>query len=279
MFTDAAFRSTAPSARRPCFWRAALAALALGFWSIQGTAGEQTREYVLVTDFWPPFRIEGEHGAIQGIDIDLAARLEARLGIKIHIQRVPWVRALSMMREGKADLMSGLAHSPEREIYILYPSPAYAQIRPVFYQLAASPKPIQRYEDLTGLRIGYTRGSVYFDPFDSDGRLTKQSATDETQLLRMLLGRRFDTIVGSDLQVDYELRQRGFVGEVVKAGYRPEKTTPLYFGISRKSPLAARATEFGQALAGLQADGTIAAILARYGLSGKPDEARTAPPR
>ena len=47
----------------------------------------------------------------------------------------------------------------------------------------------------------------------------------------MLLGRRFDVIVGSDLQVDYELRLRGFASEVVKAAYRPAKTTPLYFGI------------------------------------------------
>ena len=225
---------------RPLRWQTvlrhfgcALLALTLGGGAALAASGERPREYLLVTDFWPPFRIEGENGAMQGIDIELIAKLETRLKIKIRVQRVPWVRALGMMRDGTADLMSGLARTQERETFILYQAPAYAEIRPAFYQLATNAQPIKRYEDLASTRIGFTRGSVYFEPFDSDNALNKLSATDETQLLRMLLGRRFDVIVGSDLQVDYELRQRGFASEVVKAAYRPAKTTPLYFGISR----------------------------------------------
>lgn len=269
---------------RPLRWQTALRhfgcallALTLGVGAALAASGEHPREYLLVTDFWPPFRIEGENGAMQGIDIELIAKLETRLKIKIRVQRVPWVRALGMMRDGTADLMSGLARTQERETFILYQAPAYAEIRPAFYQLATNAQPIKRYEDLAGTRIGFTRGSVYFEPFDSDNALNKLSATDETQLLRMLLGRRFDVIVGSDLQVDYELRQRGFASEVVKAAYRPAKTTPLYFGISRKSPLAAEASELGRALAELQADGTIAAILARYSLGGKAGERPATP--
>ena len=269
---------------RPLSWQTvlrhfgcALLALTLGVGAALAASGEHPREYLLVTDFWPPFRIEGESGAMQGIDIELIAKLETRLKIKIRVQRVPWVRALGMMRDGTADLMSGLARTQERETFILYQAPAYAEIRPAFYQLATNAQPIKRYEDLASTRIGFTRGSVYFEPFDSDNALNKLSATDETQLLRMLLGRRFDVIVGSDLQVDYELRLRGFASEVVKAAYRPAKTTPLYFGISRKSPLAAEASELGRALAELQADGTIAAILARYSLGGKAGERPATP--
>ena len=269
---------------RPLRWQTALRhfgcallALTLGVGAALAASGEHPREYLLVTDFWPPFRIEGESGAMQGIDIELIAKLETRLKIKIRVQRVPWVRALGMMRDGTADLMSGLARTQERETFILYQAPAYAEIRPAFYQLATNAQPIKRYEDLASTRIGFTRGSVYFEPFDSDNALNKLSATDETQLLRMLLGRRFDVIVGSDLQVDYELRQRGFASEVVKAAYRPAKTTPLYFGISRKSPLAAEASELGRALAELQADGTIAAILARYSQGGKAGERPATP--
>ena len=51
---------------------------------------------------------------------------------------MPWVRALGMMRDGTADLMSGLARTQERETFILYQAPAYAEIRPAFYQLATN---------------------------------------------------------------------------------------------------------------------------------------------
>ena len=195
------------------------------------------------------------------------ARIEARLGIKIQIQRVPWVRALAMMRDGKADFMSGLARTAEREAFIHYAEPPYAQIRPVFYKLASSPKEIIRYEDLAGHRIGFTRGSAYFEPFDSDTTLDKHSATDETQLLKMLVGQRFDFIIGSDLQADYEIGIRGYKNRIIKADYRPEKSVPLYIGVSRKSAFLPRVEELNRAITELLANGTVTDLLGRYGVA------------
>ena len=232
-----------------------------------GHASSSVPEYTLVTDYWPPFRIAGQHETMTGIDIDLVARIEARLGIKIQIQRVPWIRALAMMREGKADFMSGLARTAERETFIHYAEPPYTQIRPVFYKLASSPKEIIRYEDLAGHRIGFTRGSAYFEPFDSDTTLDKHSATDETQLLKMLVGQRFDFIIGSDLQADYEIGIRGYKNRIVKADYRPEKSVPLYIGVSRKSAFLPRVEELNRAITELLANGTVTDLLGRYGVA------------
>ena len=232
-----------------------------------GHASSSVPEYTLVTDYWPPFRIAGQHETMTGIDIDLVARIEARLGIKIQIQRVPWVRALAMMRDGKADFMSGLARTAEREAFIHYAEPPYAQIRPVFYKLASSPKEIIRYEDLAGHRIGFTRGSAYFEPFDSDTTLDKHSATGETQLLKMLVGQRFDFIIGSDLQADYEISIRGYKNRIVKADYRPEKSVPLYIGVSRKSAFLHRVEELNRAITELLANGTVTDLLGRYGVA------------
>lgn len=151
------------------------------------------------------------------------------------MQRVPWVRALGMMRDGTADLMSSLARTKNAKTFILYQAPAYADPPGL---LPSSP-PTRSRSSVTriwpGTRIGFTRGSVYFEPFDGDNALNKLSATGEA-FLRMLLGRRFD-IVGSDLQVELQLRLRGFANEVVKAFLRPAKTTRSISAFSwRKSP-------------------------------------------
>ena len=57
-------------------------------------ASTSVPEYTLVTDYWPPFRIAGQHETMTGIDIDLVARIEARLGIKSRSSAspgyVPW---------------------------------------------------------------------------------------------------------------------------------------------------------------------------------------------
>lgn len=227
-------------------------------------------EFVLVTDLWPPFRIEEAGGSLAGIDIDLARLVETRLGVSIRIVRVPWVRALQMMRAGEADLMAGLARTPEREHYIHYCEPSYASIRPAFYKLASNPAVLANYDDLGRYVLGITRGSAYYEPFDSDTRLNKQEAPDEGQLFRMLLGRRFDFLVGSDVQVDYEIVMRGLQKDVVKSGYQPNKTTALYFGVSRRSRFLMRVPELERVLEGMLADGSVATLVDRYRSSATP---------
>ena len=241
-------------------------------------AAPRNNELILVTDLWPPFRIEGESRALTGIDPDLIGLLEQRLNLKIRIVRVPWVRALRMMRDGSADLMSGLARTPEREKYIHYIAPAYTEIRPAFYKLATTAARLERYADLSAVSIGFTRGSAYFEPFDSDNTLNKHAASDEGQLLRMLLGQRFDFIIGSDVQVDYEIQERHLNGEILRAGYQPEKTTALYFGMSRKSRFLPRADDLGTAIEALIGDGSVATTLGRYGIISSVSRP-TPPPR
>ncbi|MFT3847395.1 MAG: transporter substrate-binding domain-containing protein [Propionivibrio sp.] len=245
---------------------ACLAFLNFGFCLVGPSGAAEERPFVLVTDFWPPFRIDNGNEPMTGIDVDLAGLLEKRLDVRIRIVRVPWARALKMMHDGNADLMAGLARIPEREQYILYVEPPYARSRAAFYALGAAPFKVARYDDLKGLAIGYTRDSAYFSRFDEDASLDKRAAADEVQLIRMLLGRRLDLIVGTDIQVDYDLKQRGLDSSIVKQAFQPEQATQLYIGISRRSPLTAREAEFGRALAELQADGSLHALYARYGL-------------
>lgn len=230
----------------------------------QSIAAAADEPLTLVTDLWPPFRIKGESENMTGIDIDLTHLLEKRLGVTIKIVRVPWVRALQMMRNGQADLMAGLARTAEREQFIYYCEPPYSAIRPAFYKLLRNAAQLNKYEDLKKYSTGFTRASVYFEPFDSDKELKKQSASNEEQLLKMLLGQRFDFLVGSDIQVEYEIKTRGLGNSVVKASYQPDKTTPLFFGISRQSRFLKQAPELEKALAGLLSDGSITKLINLY---------------
>jgi len=51
--------------------------------------GESLR---VMTDLWPPFRLEGENGQLQGLDIDLLNELSRRTGLRFDVQRAPWAR-------------------------------------------------------------------------------------------------------------------------------------------------------------------------------------------
>jgi len=216
----------------------------------------------VMTDLWPPFRMEGENGRLQGLDIDLLDELSRRTGLRFEVQRAPWARGLAALEQGSADLMTGLARTPERERYIRYLDAPYYACSPRFYASPALAMRLNDYASLRGLRIGYVLESVYFQPFDDDQALDKVGVSNESQLLEMLVRGRIDALVGTDCQVDYALLAPELAGRIVKAAFRPEARTALYIGFSRKR--LARMPALAAALDQLLREGWIANAALRY---------------
>lgn len=230
---------------------------------------EEAPPLLVMTDVWPPFRMQAAYGALQGLDIDLLNQLSARTGLRFEVQRAPWARGLAALQSGKADLMTGLAKTPEREAYIHYLAKPYYACAPRFYAAPAQAKALHSYTQLAGLTIGYVLESAYFEPFDSDAQLRKTAVNTESQLLEMLSRGRLQAVIGTDCQVDYELRDARWKGLIAKAEFRPEAHTDLYIGFSRQRGLQAQYQLVSRALAQLQAEGWITQAAQRY-QSGTP---------
>ncbi|MDH1054755.1 substrate-binding periplasmic protein [Aquipseudomonas alcaligenes] len=211
----------------------------------------------VVTDYWPPFRMEGRDGRIEGLDIDLLEELQRRTGVQFEVRRQPWARALEDMRRGQADLMTGLARTAEREQYIDYLLPAYHACAPRLYGSPQRAASIRDYAQLTGLRIGYVLQSAYFEPFDSDPALTKIGVKNEEQLLQMQLRGRIEVLIGTDCQVDFQLRDP-------QLAYQPPQQTLLFIGLSRASPRLAERERLSAALQALLREGWLERAAQRY---------------
>lgn len=209
----------------------------------------------VVTDYWPPFRMAGVDGQLQGLDIDLLNELQKRTGLRFEVRLLPWARALEEMRNGQADLMSGLARTAERERYIDYLEPSYYSCSPSLYGSAPRAAALDSYEKLQGLRIGYVLQSAYFEPFDSDKRLLKVGVKNEDQLLQMALRGRVELMIGTDCQVDFQLRDPELARRLVKLAYRPPASTRLYLGLASGSGRTAERELLAGALRQLQQEG------------------------
>jgi polar amino acid transport system substrate-binding protein len=219
---------------------------------------------LVMTDLWPPFRMLDEAGKLHGLDIDLLEQLSQRTGLRFEVLRAPWARGLAALEQGKADLMTGLARTPEREAYIRYlPRPYYA-CAPRLYTAREQAPALRGYAQLNGLNVGQVLGSAYFEPFDSDQSLRKTAVNNESQLLGMLARGRLDALVGTDCQVDYELRDPRLAARIAKAQYRPEARTELFIGFSRQRPRQAEFSRVAQVLEQLHAEGWIAQAAQRY---------------
>jgi polar amino acid transport system substrate-binding protein len=222
----------------------------------------------VMTDLWPPFRMQAAGGALEGLDIDLLDQLSLRTGLRFDVERAPWVRGLAALEQGKADLMTGLAKTPEREAYIHYMQQPYYACAPRFYVAPQRAAKLQTYAQLVQFNIGYVLGSAYFEPFDSDRRLYKTAVNNESQLLQMLLRGRLDALIGTDCQVDYELREPRWQGRIVKAQFQPEARTDLYIGFSRQRDLQAEYRQLSAALEQLRREGWVEQAAQRYQVVG-----------
>ena len=218
----------------------------------------------VVTDYWPPFRMAGVGQPLQGLDIELLDELQRRTGLRFEVRLQPWARALEDMRSGRADLMTGLARTAEREAYIDYLEPAYYACAPRLYGAPERAAQIGDYRQLQGLRIGYVLQSAYFEPFDSDPGLIKVGVKNEDQLLQMQLRGRVELMIGTDCQVDFQLRDPALARRLAKLAYRPPARTELYVGLSRASGLESERELLAEALHALLHDGWLERAAQRY---------------
>lgn len=194
------------------------------------------RKLIAVTEIWPPFRIvsaESKHGFI-GIDIDILEGLEKYLDLDIEIQRHPFARALEMIKAGDADLISGVAYTDKRGVFIDYVPTSYYIVHPVFYSQKNYGHLVKKYDDLYKFEVGYSLNSAYFEPFNSDFKLHKVGISTEEQLIKMVALGRIDLIIGTNPNLAYDIKRLGFKDKVEQAHFIPQHKTPVFIGLSKK---------------------------------------------
>lgn len=109
------------------------------------------------TDF-PPYGFVGTDLQPQGLDIDMANYIGAKLGVKVELLPVTSANRIPYLQTKKAHLViSTLGKNPEREKVIDF-SVAYAP----FFQAVFAPKAmnIKSFADLTGKSVAVTRGAM-----------------------------------------------------------------------------------------------------------------------
>ncbi len=223
--------------------------------------------FVVATEYWPPFRIEQRSGRPGGIDPALMARVGELMGVDFVFRRMPWARCLESLREGRADAVTGLAYTDERAAFIAYVEPSYLSCAPRFFTRKGHGGEVQKYEDLRGYVIAYSRNSAYFEPFDSDATLQKLAVTDESQIIELARTGRAPLFVGTDCQVEYDLKRLGLEGLFEQTAYKPEGRIRLFIGVSRRSPLMERMAGLEKALQEVVRQKVPASLAVHYGLT------------
>jgi polar amino acid transport system substrate-binding protein len=156
-----------------------------------GIAAE-TRSLRLVCDEWPPYEF-GEGSGIDGYGVVLTEAVLAEMGYIVERSpgSLPWIRVLSMIRQGEADVAVSGMWSAERASTGRFPKEPLFATRNAIFGLHAKPLSLHQASDLAGLRLGIVHGFLYPDHFLDSLPASTQVITSydsPTNLQSLLLG-------------------------------------------------------------------------------------------
>jgi len=214
---------------------------------------------IAVPQDFPPFGSVNADLKPQGYDIDAAALIAKRLGVKLELVPVTSANRIPYLQTRKVDLViSSLGKNPEREKAIDF-SQAYAP----FFNGVFGPADIkaEKADDLAGKVVGVTRGSV------EDIELSKIAPSAATI-------RRYEDNNGTITAFLSGQVQLVATGNVVAAAIlaknppkKPEtkfliKDSPCYIGLNKGE--AALQAKVNEILAQAKQDGSLSAIATKW---------------
>jgi two-component system sensor histidine kinase EvgS len=183
---------------------------------------------------WPPFSLVNDRGETEGIDAELIQLIEARLHFRFQRARVAsWSGALAQARDGKIDVLSGAARSPQREDKFVFTRSYVSQSIGIVTRIDESA--IATLANLSGHRVATVRGHAVTALLERDtpGARLIVAETIE-QALRLVSNREADAVVVNLVNASYIIKQRGLANLKV-AGITPYRFE-MRFAVRRDWP-------------------------------------------
>jgi ABC-type amino acid transport substrate-binding protein len=180
-----------------------------------------------------PFNYK-ENGEIKGFSIDVLKYIEANSKYRFEFSILPWPRALYLVEKGKIDIILTLFKASDREKKYHFIEPNYAyEINQLFTLTDNDFKFTGQLQQLSPYSVGTVREYSYGVDFDQATYLNKLPVLTEDVLLKLLLGKRIDLMIGNPLAFD-DLISKMKVGSQVKAIQPYISLTPVYMALTRK---------------------------------------------
>lgn len=223
------------------------------------------------SDVWMPFN--GSPTAPQpGFAIEVLHAIFDPKGIAIDYQVQPWKTALEELKAGTADAAIGA--TPKEAPSLIFPRETIGEARVALFTLASSKVAYERPQDLNHVRLGVIADYTYWD--DLDGYVASHPApavvkfagdTPLVDAIAKLRAGEIDAIPETTQVFIWTVRESGLSPSDFRIAYR-HPGEPVYVAFTPVGENGKRwAMIYETELKALRLNGTLAKILARYGMS------------
>lgn len=212
---------------------------------------------------YPPLHWYDGH-SLMGASIDIATAVLRDIGVPYEVRYLgPWARALRAAELGEVDMVATLKDTPERRVYLAFPShAAFANPVAVFVQQDSALRYTQ-WGDLVGKRGGITLGNKFGGGFDEfmEHKLSVESVSKPELNFKKIQAGRIDYFI-TGLYAGLAMLHGQHQEHAFKA-LRPYVTeTRNYAAFVRSSPCVVHLPAFDKRLGELLRDKVPERILA-----------------
>ena len=219
--------------------------------------------YVVGTDAaYAPFESQNEKGEIVGFDIEVVQAAAAKAGIQVKFVNTPWEGIFNTLQQGDRDMVvSAVTITDERKQTMDFSDPYFDAAQLIAVKESSK---VTKFADLKKLKVGVQTGTT------GDEAVSKLLGKTSTSI------KRFEStpLALKELEsggVDAVVADNGVIAHYVANNpggkfktVSDKEFVPEQYGIAVKKGNAELLAKINQGLEGIKADGTYAAIYAKY---------------
>ena len=209
---------------------------------------------------WAPWTYHDENDELVGYDVEVGKAIAKKLGVTATFVEGEWDGLLAGLDAGRYDIMvNGVGITPERQEKYDFTTP-YASNRTAVI-VRGDYDEISSMEDLKGKKTANTISSTYAEQAEAYGA-TVTGVDDLNQTIELLLAGRIDATLNAEVVfADY---QKAHPEANIKIAAYSDDVERVAIPVRKSADTATLLAAINQALAELDADGTLSALSVKY---------------
>ena len=209
---------------------------------------------------WAPWTYHDENDELVGYDVEVGKAIAKKLGVTATFVEGEWDGLLAGLDAGRYDIMvNGVGIAPDRELKYNFSTP-YAYNRTAVI-VRGDYDEISSMEDLKGKKTANTISSTYAEQAEAYGA-TVTGVDDLNQTIELLLAGRIDATLNAEVVfADY---QKAHPEANIKIAAYSDDVERVAIPVRKSADTATLLAAINQALAELDADGTLSALSVKY---------------
>lgn len=220
---------------------------------------------VAAEDDWAPYSsIKPDRSGPMGVSPELVRAAFKTQGIDVRFVVLPFSRCLHYAESGTVVACFNTSRTDNnKDAFLWHPTPLFQEELGIFARADAPDRVLTR-EDLRGHSVGVTVGYTYPSEVMNDPRITRLSASSDSNLLKMLVAGRVNYILLNTMPGYYRLKHEpALAGKVKRVGRI--SVDSFWLSFSKTHPDGQRLCDaFEKGLKAIKANGQYDSMMASF---------------